>query len=344
MKPARLIEAILYPVTQSSVLVPVVVFWLLMSFARWGGVLGLFLMFLIIPAVLRYQMILLEARAHDRVPPIPDVDFFRWFGNAWSLFPVPLVLLVGWATIATGAKFGDGAAMLVLIVAGALLPASFAVLAITHSPLQSLNPVAISRLLRECGDTFWIASVYMVVANWLMLLSESLPPILANLVTMLLVFSVFSVIGSLIEPYRLMDEVSIPDALEAGEDAVAADIEKARTEVLAHAYGFISRDNREGGFKHILDCIAKDPEPAAAWGWFFARMMAWEEKQHALFFAQHHIHDMLRHGEAVPALKVIMRCRLIDERFKPLPEDLPASIAAAESSGNLELAAVLKRS
>jgi hypothetical protein len=43
-------------------------------------------------------------------------------------------------------------------------------------------------------------------------------------------------------------------------------------------------------------------------------------------------------------LKLIMRCRLVNEQFRPLREDMPAAIAAAESSGNIELATVLKRS
>ena len=344
MKPANIVNAILYPVTQSSVIIPVLVLWLLMSFARWGGVLGLFLMFLVIPAVFRFQMILLEARANGREPATPDVDFFRWFGNAWTLFPVPLVLIAGWGITAAWANFGSAAAILALFAAGALLPASFAVLAITHSPMQSLNPIAIGRLLRECADTFWIAPVYMVVAGWLMLQAESLPTMLANLVTMLLISSVFSVIGSLIEPYGLMEDVSIPDSLQPDEDAIAGDLEKARIEVLTHAYGFVSRGNREGGFKHITDWIAKDPDVVTAWAWFFDRMMAWEQNEHALFFAQHYIHDMLRHGEKIPALKLIMRCRLVNEQFRPLREDMPAAIAAAESSGNIELATVLKRS
>jgi hypothetical protein len=160
---------------------------------------------------------------------------------------------------------------------------------------------------------------------------------------MLLISSVFSVIGSLIEPYGLMEDVSIPDSLEPDEEAIAGDLEKVRVEVLTHAYGFVSRGNREGGFKHITDWIAKDPDVVAAWAWFFDRMMGWEQKEHALFFAQQYVHDMLQHGEKIPALKVIMRCRLVNEQFRPLREDMPAAIAAAESSGNIELATVLKR-
>jgi hypothetical protein len=52
---------------------------------------------------------------------------------------------------------------------------------------------------------------------------------------------------------------------------------------------------------------------------------------------------MLAHGERIPALKVIMRCRLIRDGFKPFPEDLPAAVQAAETSGNIELATVLKQ-
>ena len=344
IKATDIVSAILYPVTQSTVVMPVVLLWLLISFAQWGGVLGLFLLFLVIPAVFRFQMILLEARALDRAPPALDIDFFRWFGNAWSLFPVPLVILAAWAVFAASVRFGNSAAMLALIAASAVLPASFAILAITHSPLQSLNPVAYGRLFRTCGGTFWIASVYLVVAGWLMLQCQSLPAMLANLATMLLISSVFSLVGSLIEPYGLMEDVSIPEPLEPDDDRISRDLDVSRNATLTHAYGFISRGNREGGFKHIMDEIAQEADVATAWAWYFDRMMRWEQKQHALFFAQRYVHDLLLHGETIPAVKVILRCRLVDERFRPLADDLQAAIRAAESSGNNELAAVLQRS
>ncbi len=343
MKANDLIKAILYPLTHASVLLPIIFLWLLMLIGRWGGMLGLFLLFLTIPAVFRLQMMLLEARALGREAPTMDVDFFNWSGNAWSLFPVPLVLLAGWAVLSAAENFGAAAGWLVLLFAGIVLPASFAILAITHSPVQSLNPSAIGRLLEETQATFWIASVTMVIVAWLSIQAESLPWMIANLLQMFLLSSFFSVLGSLIEPYGLMADVSIPDPLEATEEDIADALEKARTVVLTHAYGFVSRDNREGGFKHIFSRIAEESDVAGAWAWFFKGMMRWEQQQHALFFAQHYVHDMLQHGEKIPALKVIMRCRLVNDQFKPFQEDVPAAIEAAESSGNIELAAVLKR-
>jgi hypothetical protein len=71
-------------------------------------------------------------------------------------------------------------------------------------------------------------------------------------------------------------------------------------------------------------------------------MLTWDEKQHALFFAQHCVRDMLANNENIPALKMIMRCRLLNEQFKPFREDIPAAVLAAERCGNIELAAVLK--
>ena len=131
---------------ETSVLVPLIFFWLLLSLASWGGVLGLFMMFLVLPAVLRYQMILLEARARGVKPEVPGVEFFNWFGNGWTLFPVVIFVFLVWSTVAAGSRFGPVAAGAVLLFSGLFFPASIAVLAITHSPLQSINPIALGRL------------------------------------------------------------------------------------------------------------------------------------------------------------------------------------------------------
>ncbi len=343
MKPSDIGRAIAYPLVTPAVLVPLVVFWLLISFAIWGGLLGLFLLFLVIPAVFRFQMIVLEARARGIEPATPDTEFFNWFGNAWSLFPVPVSILLVWAILESATHFGLVAAGGAAFLASVFFPVSLAVLAITHSPLQSINPVAIVRLMGRCGGTLWIATVFLYIACWLVYLSDSMPTLLGNFVQLLLSFSFFSLVGSLIEPYRLVEEVYIPDAVEQDAEEVRGDIEKKRTGVLTHAYGFISRGNREGGIRHVIAGIQNDGDPAGAWAWYFDRMLGWENQQHALFFAQNYVHDAFRHGEDVTALKVIMRCRLVDEGFKPLVEDRQAAVAAAERHRNNELADVLKR-
>ncbi len=351
MKPTDVIRALVYPLTDAAVLVPLLVFWLLLSFAIWllmtvgmiALVLAILLLFLVVPALSRFQMIVLEARARGVAPATPDEEFFNWFGNAWTLFPVPVVLALGWATLEAGQSLGTAWAIAVVLLASAFFPASIAVLAVTHSPLQSLNPLALGRLLRKCGATFWMATAFLVFALWLGFEARALPNLWASLVRLLFSFSFFSLVGSLIQHHGLVDDIHLPAPLEKSADEIAGDLEKARNAVLSHAYGFISRDNREGGFKHIFDSIAQDPDPVAAWAWYFNRMLAWESHAPALFFAQHYLHDQLRHGEQLPAVKLMLRCRLIDDCFRPLPEDLPAAVAAAEAADNGDLAAALGR-
>ncbi len=340
--PVAVLRAIAYPLTESRVLVALVFFWLLVSFASWGGLLGLFLMFLILPALIRYQMILLAARARGVTPEVPGIEFFNWFGRAWTLFPVLVVVFLGWATIVAAEGFGIAGMLVMLAVAGIFFPASIAVLAITHSPLQSLNPVALARFLVRTRATYWIAVLVLVVFSWLSISAEALPMMLAVLVQLLLSFSFFSLAGSLIEPYGLIEDIELPAAMQQDASTAMEVLEKKRANVLSHAYGFISRGNRDGGLRHVLAWIQEDPDPAAGRAWFLERMLAWDDPQAALVFAQHCIRDHLEYGEPVPAVKLIMRCRLIDERFRPFPGDVQAAIAACDVADNHALAASLR--
>lgn len=342
MTPTSVVKAIFYPLTESRVLVPLLVFWLLMSFAQWGGTLGYFLAFIVLPALFRYQMIVLEARARGATPDTPDVDSFNWWGNLWTLFPLLLIILIVVLTQAAGDAFGYVGSIGVLAIAVMFLPAMLAVLAITRSIVESVNPVAIARLLEACRDTIWLASLYIVLMVFLQLQTEWLPILAGNFVQIFLTFSFFSLLGSLIEPYGLFSEVTIPEPLEPSAEFEEKLLLKSRVAVLTHAYGLISRDNRDGGFAHIKEWIDQDPQPQAAWIWFFERMGHWSEKQHALFFAQHAVKDMLDHGEAVPALKLVMRCRLSNDQFKPFPEDVGRILEIAEKTGNIELVTALK--
>jgi hypothetical protein len=291
----------------------------------------------------RFHSYVVESYANGKSPEAFDAEFFNWIGSLWSMLPLLLAILVGLASFHATAAWGVAGTWLVIVAAAAIVPASLAVLAITHSVLHALNPVALFSIYRRAGALFLVAPAYALLVSIVWLKLPPMPISLGVALGLFAMFSLASLTGSLIAPIKLVEDVYIPDAVEPSDQKIAADLDKHRGLVLAHAYGFISRDNREGGFQHLFREIEQDPDPAAAWKWYFDKMLGWEQQQHALFFAQHHIHDMLAHGERIPALKVIMRCRLIDEHFKPAPDDIPAAIQAAESSGNIELAAVLKQ-
>jgi putative membrane protein insertion efficiency factor len=127
----------------------------------------------------------------------------------------------------------------------------------------------------------------------------------------------------------------VPDEKEVEQ------LRKERAAVLNHAYGFISRNNRAGGFKHIHDWIERDPDPDDAWSWFFDQMMLWEIKDPAQLFAQQYLTRLLHAGDYPKAVKVITRCRYINESFLPLADDRELAREAAEVCGNDELANTL---
>lgn len=343
MKSGEFLRAALLPLTNLSVLFSLIAFWLMISLAAAAGILGVWLAVVILPALFRYMTNLVETTGRGRTPEPPGSEFFRWIGDSWSLFPALIAVALAWGSYALYNAAGKGPMILLIIAAGLLYPALLGVLAITHSPLQSVNPVALRNLIGRIGFPYLVAPAYLALIVFLGSLARNFAYRIDVFLEMMLIFSLHTVIGSVMSSQDIFDDVSIPDATEPGHSEIEQNLERARNAILTHAYGFISRGNREGGLKYIVDDIERDPDVLGAWAWYFDRMLGWEQKQHALFFAQKYIHDLLLHGDEIPALKVIMRCRLIDEQFRPLKEDLQSSILAAQSSGNNELAAVLKR-
>ena len=132
-------------------------------------------------------------------------------------------------------------------------------------------------------------------------------------------------------------EVSIYDPVEPDQADVDANLLKERTAVLNHAYGFVSRDNRAGGFKHIESWLQRDPDPESAWAWFFDQMLRWEIEYPALVFAQSYLNRLLHDGDDVTAVKVMMRCRHENDAFVPLADDIGPALKAAEHCQNQEL-------
>ncbi len=323
-------------------------FTLLTFFALWvlvdaAGIFGLWLAIVILPAICRYLMMLLEARSRGQDAAPPGIEIFSWVGSGWSIFPlVPLVFAI-WITSSIGTNFGKWWAVPFELAVAALLPASFAVLAITHSPVESLNAVAIVRLISRCGAGYWFAPAGVVAAALLLPQLGALPDLLLQFLVLYLVFVLFAVSGAVIRPYGLVDDVDIPDALDADDEQLEQVQVQLRTQVLNHAYGFASRGNRAGGLEHIYRWLDNDPEAAGSWPWFLDHMLRWENTVPALQYAQRYLKNLLVNGDRIAAVKLMLRCRLVDPSFRPQAEDLALAIAAAEHCGNQELASALNR-
>lgn len=344
MRATDILREFEYPARNVSVLLSALFIFFMLKFAAFGGVLGLFLLFLILPSYFHYLMRLLDARAKGQDPGPLVVEDLMWFHGAWSLFMIVHLALVIYATYFFGSLYNLVGLLLATILLAAVVPASLAVLAITKSPLQSLNPKAIGGLISRTGPDYWISPTYYLLAclvvRWIASLGWSI--FLVEFISFYLTLVFFSLTGAVVRPHNFYDEVEIYDPVEPGREQVEANLLKERTAVLTHAYGFISRDHRAGGFKHIENWLRQDPDPESAWGWFFDQMMRWEIKYPALLFGQSYLSQLLKNGDNMAAVKVMMRCRHESADFAPLAGDLGPAIEAAEQCQSQELAAFLR--
>ena len=343
MSATDILRAMFAPLREFTILAPLLMFWTLIAIGVLGGPFGILVLALTLPPLFRFLSFVVESYANGEVPSAFDAEFFNWVGTMWTMFPLLLAILFGIAGYYATLAWGNTGTWLVVVIAAGIVPASLAVLAITHSALHALNPLALLRVYERAGPLFLVAPVYVLALVAVTIEVGGLPLWARIFTTLFTLFSVAALTGALIAPMQLVSDVYIPDPAPDDEAKIAGDLEQARTAALNHAYGFISRDNREGGFRHLFDEIAKDPDPAAAWDWYFHRMLSWERKNHALFFAQHYVRDALQHGEESRALKATLRCLYEDETFRPRSEDRAALAEAAERAGNVELAEVLKR-
>jgi len=307
-------------------------------------VLGGWLLVFVLPAFLRYLMVVLEARAYKREPEPLDIDLFPWVGRLWTLFPI--VHLIGFVYVVylSGACFGSGTALAVALAYAVILPASLITLAITHSALASLNPRTIFELGKRLGFAYLIAPAFVIAATWLVVRInvQFNADMLTEFISLYLVFAAFALFGGLVQSLDLRSELHIPLPAEMDAATIRDRHLLTRTAVLNHAYGIISRGDRDKGLQHIYATLAEESDEDAGWAWFFENLLQWENPEAALVFAQRYLHELLRNGETVKAVKLMLRCRGVNPAFKPLPEDIEFAAAAAEDCQNDELASFLR--
>jgi hypothetical protein len=343
MRPAELGRELAFPIANLTTFFALSTICALLQIALWLGVFGLVIVFFVVPAAFRFLMTLLQARARGQDPEPPSIDDFLAFGTAWSLFPILYLVLIVYTTYLLGSLYGAAAMVGANVLIAAVMPASLAILVLTHSPVESLKPAAIGRLISRCGGVYWTAPTLVLLSGAAILLSARyLPDFPALVIAVYVWFALYCVVGAIIRPLGLQDEVGIHEPVQPDKEQIDVNLIKERKRVLNHAYGFIGRDNRAGGFKHILNWIAEDPDPVHAWQWFFDQMLCWEDRDPALLFGQQYLSWLLHNEDYVVAVKVMARCRMENEAFKPLPEDKALALEAAVRCQHEELITLLR--
>jgi hypothetical protein len=344
MKPGDLIKEALFPLTDMTVLMAIIGFGVLVWLASAAGILGLWLAFIVVPAIFRYALYLLEARAHGKATLVAEINIFNIADNFWGLFPLLFFCSFVWLEIYIIDSFSMQAAQILLVIFLLIYPSSLAVLGVTRSPLESMNPVMMFRMIKSCGVNYvWIPIVlaFVTFAAWA-LSSSVLPEFLDYFLQLYVFFLLFTFTGAVVHSSGIVAKVDIEAPLARTEWEVAGDLDKERQKVANHAYGFISRGNREGGFRHIRQWIESEPDADAAVGWFFNEMLKWDSKDAALIFGQQCLSHYLHHDLDTPALKLMSRCLYEDPRWKPASEDRQHAIELADRHNRDDIGRLLR--
>ena len=339
MKPVELGRELVYPLQSITTLVPMVISWLLFSVATFFGLFGLFLFITTGVPFFGYLMSLLEARSNNKAAPAFDAELMALLGNGWALFPLVIVAFLGWIQFAVAERFSADAALLLIFFSGALFPASLAVLSITRSPLQGLNPVALLRFIQSAGvDYALLLGTQAAVTLFLYLLLQSGTPwLLVRFGLIYQAFLLYGMTGSIVGSHRLVDDVHIPAPLQASAIQSRAELINERQSILTHAYGFASRGNRAGGLAHIQAQIDVEADQDEAYQWFFNEMLKWENPDAALFFAQAYLHRLLLQEREPATLKLLSQCFHVNPRFRPAADDRDTVIEIAVRHGRQDL-------
>ena len=154
MTARRLLRELGYPLSNTVVLLSIVTFSLLVTLARASGLVGIVLGIILLPALFRYLLMLLEARAYGRTPPVASLELFSIVENFWTLAPLMIIALSIWGGYWLDQNVSPMAAQAFSVMLLAIAPASLAVLAITQSAAQALNPAAVARMLRVLGWSY----------------------------------------------------------------------------------------------------------------------------------------------------------------------------------------------
>jgi hypothetical protein len=360
MTPTEFIRAAVEPVSRLTLLPALLLFWLLGAFGlllfhvftgtdsgvSLIGVIGLTLIWVAaVPALLRYLLSLIEERALRRAPPLPDSGMFSVLSTPRRLFALVPAGLLLFFYLSMAPAMPRAAGLIAAIVAFLLLPLHAVLLALTDSPLASVNPLGMWRLLRRLLPAWlWLlplAIVAMLSWRWLMHIDASGYWLLLLGLYWLLAFA--NVCGVLAARLDVAAETDIPAALQDVERRGKPLGERQQQAVLNHAYALISRGNRDGGFAHLDAHAAAADEPLLARFAFFNAMLRWDLADVALYYAQSLLPALLDAGQHAMALKVTVQCLHRNERFRPHAGDLPRLLAIAEQQGHKDVLRALSR-
>lgn len=305
----------LAPLADSTVLVASVVYGALMTLAVRAGLLGLWLLVLVLPSLWRYAYVVLRAAAQGKAhPPPAGLDSMNPIGD-WRAI-AHLAVFAGAAVLIRRLGADPGVADAAAALAGALIfPASAVILALTGSLAAALSPIGIASIVRVMGrDYLLLAALGIGVAAVAQLTQRLIVPRLGALagaagwsVAAWALLAEFALIGASIRAHG--DDFEIPGAPSSAAETDARARRRAWQAELDLAYAAIRSGEVERGYRTLRRLIADNGGSAEVHYWLFENMIDWEDRAHAFRVARRLVARLVEIGDLHAALELVQRCR-----------------------------------
>jgi hypothetical protein len=205
--------------------------------------------------------------------------------------------------------------------------------------LACANPISVYKFMRATFADYFVMIIVLEFIAGILIKTQFLvdPPGFRIISAVYFLFLLYSYTGSITARNKISEQVDIALPLPVTAEDIHKTLISDREKVANHAYGFASRGNREGAFEHIEAHVSGEDDPDDARTWFFNKMMTWDDRDIALFYAQISLHHFLVESQDALALKLMSQCLHQNPQFRPQRDDREAALELAQRYGRDDL-------
>ncbi len=320
----RLLALLLLPLRPAPLLL-IVSFALGLTLAARAGLFGLPLALILLSWLFKYAYVVLDttARGFDE-PPVLSVDMVN---PANEQRPLGQLLIIGVFYAGTGAAeplIGTATVAALRVGALMLLPASVAVLGVSGSVFEAVNPVVLVKMIRRLGSSYLLivaATAAPVTLAWLMVVHVfdwmALPLALVLALLMYACLAAFSVIGGVLYDKRTELGLDAWKSPERDRERSERETRLRHERVIDELYGHWRGGARTEALQAAHQWLAARGHAFEDFDWLCERLLAWPDRRLAQRLAQELITRLLDAKRATQALNVSRRHLDADAGFRP---------------------------
>ena len=339
----RLLSLLFLP-ARSTPLVLIICFALGLTLATRSGLLGLPLALILLSWYFKYGYVVLDTtlRGFDE-PPVLSVDMVN---PASEQRPLGQLLIIGvfyGGTRAAAPLIGDEAVTVLRLTALAFLPACVAVLGVSRSIFEAVNPVVLLKTIRILGPSYLLlvaATALPVAIAWLVV--REIGDLHLTITLALIMFgglAAFSVIGGVLYDKRAELGLDAWKSPERSRERDERDTRKRHERVIDELYGHWRSGARTEARQAAEQWLASRDYDFEEFDWLCERLLLWPDRRLAHRLAQEHITRLLVAKRAPQALKIARRHLAADADFRPaLAAELIRLVTLARDAGDRPLA------